>query len=166
MPRFLIIVLLVCGVITTVNAQPEAAASHLRPQHKEAVERWLSGRKPALRIATLADCLNKEGLAATREQQGKDYHPYYVVGDFNRDRQEDFAIALINPKKRSGRFALAIFNGPVGKQSLPAYFTQNWDLSDGGLFDNGGGVMAGPFESDNCVILHPRGKKYVIKDCL
>ena len=140
-------------------------ASHLSPQHREAVDQWLSSRKLALRVATVADCSNKEGLAITRKERGKGYHPYYAVGDFNGDRREDFAIALVNPRKRKERFAVAIFNGPVGKQSTPAFFEEGWDLSDGGLFDGGGGVMAGPFESDNCVILRPRGKKYIIKDC-
>lgn len=159
-------VVLLCGLTETVSAQQKETASHLRAQHKVAVEQWLSSRKPALRVATVEDCSNKEGLAATREQKGKGYHPYYAVGDFNGDRREDFAIALVNPGKSKERFAVAIFNGPVGKNSVPAYFTEEWDLDDGGLFKGGGGVMVGPFESDNCVILRPRGKKYVIKDCI
>lgn len=142
-----------------------AATSHLRPEHKVVVEEWLA-KKPNLRVATVEDNTNKEGLAGTREQNGKSYHPYYAVGDFNGDRKEDFAIALVNPQKKKERFAVAIFNGPVGKDYLPAFFEEGWDLSDGGLFEGEGGVMVGPFESDNCVILSPRGKKYVIKDCL
>lgn len=164
--RLLLVAVILCGITGAVTAQTVDLVSHLRPQHKVAVEQWLSSRKFALRVATVADCSNKEGLAATREQRGKGYHPYYAVGDFNGDRKEDFAIALVNPGKSKEQFAIAIFNGPVGKNSVPAYFSEGWDLDDGGLFKGGGGVMAGPFESDNCVILRPRGKKYVIKDCL
>jgi hypothetical protein len=115
---------------------------------------------------TIADNSNKEGLAITRKERGKGYHPYYAVGDFNGDRKQDFAIALISNRKRKEPFAIAIFNGPVSKNSVPAYFAEGWDLSDGGLFGDKAGVMAGPFESDNCVILRKRGKKYVMKDCL
>lgn len=170
--RWVLPVVVLCGMTGALKAQQRDqrsqtdGASHLRPQHREAVEQWLASRKLALRVATVADCSNKEGLAITRKERGKGYHPYYAVGDFNGDRKEDFAIALVNPRKRKERFAVAIFNGPLGKQSTPAYFQEGWDLSDGGLFDGGGGVMAGPFESDNCVILRRRGKRYVVKDCL
>src|SRR4051812_40201444 len=127
MPRLLFFISLLCGIAGVIAAQPRAASSHLRPQHRAVVERWLSGRKLALRVATLADCTNKEGLAITRRERGKAYHPYYAVGDFNGDREEDFAIALVDPRKQKLRFAVAIFNGPVAGQSSPAYFETNWD---------------------------------------
>ncbi len=155
-----------CVLPGVVRTQPkDAAAAHLRPQHLAVVKGWLA-RKPSLRLATVADCSNKEGLAITRKERGKGYHPYYAVGDFNGDRREDFAIALVNKSKKKNQFAVAIFNGRVSKDSVPAFFEEGWDLSDGGLFDGGGGVMAGPFESDNCVILRRRGKRYVAVDCL
>ena len=160
---FLLAVLL-CGITAAVRAQP--GASHLQPQHREAVKQWLDSSKLALRVATVEDCSNKEGLAITLKERGKTYHPYYAVGDFNGDRKQDFAIALIRDRKRKEPFAIAVFNGPLGKNSVPTYFSEGWDLSDGGLFEGGGGVIVGPFESDNCVILRPRRKKYVIKDCL
>ena len=164
--RGFLLLLLLCGITGAVMAQQKDAASHLQSQHNEAVQQWLASRKLALRVATVADNSNKEGLAITRQQRGKSYHPYYAVGDFNGDRKQDFAIALINERKRKEPFAIAIFNGPVGKNSVPAYFTEGWDLSDGGIFGDKTGVMVGPFESDNCVILRQRGKSYVIKDCL
>lgn len=161
-----IVLCVLCALPGAVKAQQKGiAAAHLSPQHREAVERWLAG-KPNLRLATVADCLNKDGLAATRKQFGKGYHPYYAVGDFNRDKRNDFAVALVDKRKKKNKFAVAIFNGRVGKDSVPAFFEEGWDLSDGGLSDGGGGVMAGPFESDNCVILRPRGKRYIVKDCL
>lgn len=153
------------GMVVNSSAQQNSAASRLQPQHKTVVEQWLRG-KPSLRLATLGDCLNKEGLAATREQFGKNYFPYYVVGDFNRDKRGDFAIVLVNKHKSGEKFAIAIFNGPVSTRSTPAFFEEGWDLSDGGLIKGGGGILAGPFESDNCVILRPSGRKYVIKDCV
>ncbi len=149
-----------------VWAQQKDIASHLGSEHREVVEQWLASSKLVLRVATIADNSNKEGLAITRKERGKGYHPYYAVGDFNGDRKQDFAIALISNRKRKEPFAIAIFNGPVIKNSVPAYFAEGWDLSDSGLFGDKAGVMAGPFESDNCVILRKRGKKYVMKDCV
>ena len=154
------------SVPVTVSAQRMAVSiDHLRPQHRAIVEGWLKG-KPGFRLATIADCLNKVGLAATRDYRGKSYHPYYAVGDFSRDRKEDFAVVLINTRKKEDRFAVAVFNGPTRKGNSPAYFADGWDLSDGGIFKSDVGVMVGPFESDNCVILHSTGKKYRAKDCL
>jgi len=167
MKRTIITSLLVlCCMDEVVKAQQKDVASHLRSEHREVVQQWLTNSKLTLRVATLADNSNKKGIAITRKERGKDYHPYYVVGDFNGDRKQDFAIALIRERKRKEPFAIAIFNGPVGKNSVPAYFAEGWDLSDGGLFGDKAGVMAGPFESDNCVILRKSGKKYVMKDCL
>ncbi len=80
-----------------------------------------------------------------------------------RTRRPKKSGASLVDRKSKEPFAIAIFNGPVGKNSVPAYFAEGWDLGDGGLFVGEGGVIAGPFESDNCVILRPRGKKYVIK---
>lgn len=159
------VALSVCAFCAGIKAQQPGAASHLQAPHWAVVEEWLA-KKPDLRLATVADCLNKDGLAATRKQFGKNYHPYYTVGDFNRDKRGDFAVALIDKRKKKNRFAVAIFNGSVAKIIAPAFFEEGWDLSDGGLSDGGGSLMAGTFESDNCVILRPRGKKYVIKDCL
>ncbi|MBA3632919.1 MAG: hypothetical protein H0W58_08955 [Acidobacteria bacterium] len=163
---FLLVVLLMCGITGAVKAQQKDVASHLSLEHREVVQQWLASSKLALRVATIADNSNKEGLAITRKERGKGYHPYYAVGDFNGDRKQDFAIALINERKRKAPFAIAIFNGPISKNSLPAYFEEGWDLSDGGLMGDKTGIMAGVFESDDCVIFRKSGKKYVVKDCL
>lgn len=149
-----------------VNAQRDGTgAKHLSVQHAEVVNRWLAGKR-GLRLATVADCLNRDGLAATREQNGKGYHPYYAVGDFNRDKQKDLAVVLVSKRKTKDKFAIAIFNGPFGTNAVPAYFAEGWDLSDGGLFPGDDGILAGPFESDNCVILRPRRKTYVVAACM
>ncbi|MDQ3747502.1 MAG: hypothetical protein M3367_00590 [Acidobacteriota bacterium] len=168
MKRTIIItsLLVLCCMDEVVRAQQKDVASHLQPEHREVVQQWLASSKLALRVATLADNSNKEGLAITRKERGKGYHPYYAVGDFNSDRKQDFAIALINERKSKGPFAIAIFNGPVSKNSVPAYFSEGWDLSDGGLFGDKTSVMAGVFESDDCVIFRKSGKKYVTKGCI
>ena len=148
----------------------QAPASYLRPEHREIVQRWLSSRS-GLRLATEADCKNKEGLAITREAEGRNYHPYYAVGDFNGDGKEDFAVAFVKTRKSKWPFTVAIFNGPLARNSVPAFTTDD-DLRSGGIFykpkakPREGRLIVGVFESDDCVILRPRGKTYVIKDCL
>jgi hypothetical protein len=110
------------------------SASYLRPGHKTVVEKWLKLR-PDVRFATDADNTNKEGLAATRRDRGRNYQPYYVVGDFNGDRKEDFAIALVKKKRSEWPFVFAVFNGPVARATKPT-FTVDADLTDGGIFYN------------------------------
>ena len=152
----------------TVQAAQLESASYLRAQHRAVLQQWLSS-KPTLRLATEQDCVNKEGLTATRQENGQNYQPYYAVGDFNRDGQEDFAVVLINQGKRSRRFAIAIFNGPFNarRSSLPNFFTEGVDLSQGGLVVlSGNRLVAGVFQSDDCVMLRPSGRTYVMKNCL
>lgn len=150
----------------TSNAQTEA--NHLRAQHREVLNQWLK-TKPALRLATEKDCRNKEGLSATREENGKNYQPYYAVGDFNRDGRDDFAVALVNDAKRSRNFAIAIFNGPfvTGQTKAANFFADGTDLSNGGLvWLSGNRLLAGVFQSDDCVRLIARGRGYVMKNCV
>lgn len=145
-----------------------ASTADLRAPHRATVERWLPG-KPKLRLALEKDCQNKEGLEASRQEYGRDYQPYYAVADFNRDGQQDFAVALINGQKHSRKFAIAIFNGPFNhtRPRSPALFAEGIDLSEGGLVvlaENR--LVAGVFQSDDCVVLRPRGRTYVMKSCL
>lgn len=148
----------------------QGSASYLRAEHKAIVEEWLKQRRD-LRLATEADNISKEGLAATRKEQGRNYSPYYAVGDFNGDGKEDFAVAFVKTRKSKWPFTVAIFNGPLAGNSVPAFTTDD-DLRSGGLFYKAkakpreGRLIVGVFESDDCVILRPRGKTYVIKDCL
>lgn len=173
-PYWVLSVVVLCGMTGAVKAQQRDqrnqsdASSHLRPQHREAVEQWLVSRKLALRVATVKDCANEEGLAATRKERGGNYQPYYVVGDFNGDRKEDFAVAVVNDRRRQRKFSFAIFNGPLSKSSVPAYIDENVDLSVMGFFYGGRGsdLLLGEFESDYCVILKPRGRTYKGQPCL
>ena len=149
------------------NAQTKSAA-HLRGQHRELLNAWLE-KKPAFRLAMETDCQNTIGLAATRQEYGAAYHPYYAVGDFNRDGQEDFAVALIDRQRHSRKFAIAIFNGPHALRPglTPSFLTTNIDLSDGGLIVRANyPLIAGVFQSDDCVQLRPRGRTYIIRSCL
>lgn len=163
---------MIVGGLSITARNGEAAqfqsATYIRSQHRSVLTQWLK-TKPALRLATEADCKNKEGLAATRQENGKNYQPYYALGDFNRDGQGDFAVAFINEGRRSRRFAIAIFNGPFNSTRLPTpnFFTEGTDLADGGLVAlTGDRLVAGVFQSDDCVRLLPRRKTYLMQSCL
>ena len=143
------------------------SSTNLDPQHNIIARQWLAQR-PWLRLATMSDCQNRGGLQAARQEYGLDYQPYYAVGDFNRDGQMDFAIAVVNQRKRSMRFGIAIFNGPFhdSRAKAPAFFTEGIDLSEGGLFVRSGNqLMIGVFQTDNCALLRPRGRTYVMQGC-
>ena len=152
-----------------VTGQGEPTA-YLQPKHRMIVEEWLKLRSD-LRLATDADNTNKEGLAATRKERGRNYQPYYVVGDFNGDRKEDFAVALVKKKKSRWPFVFAIFNGPAARATKPT-FSVDADLSDGGIFYNPQNpprefrLAFGTFQTDNCVIVRPRRQSYVTRSCL
>ncbi len=122
----LLVVALLCGITGDVKAQQKDAASHLRSEHREAVKQWLA-QTPSLRLAVDGDCACKSHLAAERASFD-DYHPYYWVADFNGDKKDDFAIALVNTQKRTAKFAIAVFNGTVGKGSKPVFFREGLDF--------------------------------------
>jgi hypothetical protein len=152
-----------------VSAQREAGPN-MRAGHKAVVEKWLKVRTD-LRLATEADNTNKEGLAATRRDRGRSYQPYYVVGDFNGDRKEDFAVAFVKKRKSQWPFVFAIFNGPTVRANRPT-FSVDADLTDGGIFYNPQNppsqfrLAFGTFQTDNCVIVSPRRQSYATRPCL
>src|SRR5439155_5468186 len=111
-----------CLLATSVYAaQAQDPLSHIRPEHRAVLRAWLAHR-PDLRVALERDCGNREGLAAMRRERGRQYHPYYAVGDFNDDGREDFAVTLIDKRKPS-QVSVAVFNGPVDRNATPAFFS-------------------------------------------
>ena len=166
---FILLSFLYAVPLSAATAQPQDFASLMRPQHRAIVRRWLR-REKGLRPATEIDVANKEDLRRQREIGGKDYHPFYAVGDFNGDQREDFAIILVTGRGRYqhiNAFAVAVFNGPFrqGRKISPSFLEEGFDNSDWLFYKSGGNLLVGPPESDNCFILQPRGRRYVILDC-
>lgn len=120
-----LMVLFVCFG-TAASQKKDGAVAHLQPQHREAVERWLAQR-PNFRPALDADHVDKSFVAGERASF-ENYHPYYFVADFNGDKKDDFAIAMVDTQKRSAKFAILVFNGPIGEESAPAFFREGFDL--------------------------------------
>jgi hypothetical protein len=100
---------------------------------------WLA-QHPEYRAAVDSDCACDEAL---RLNPGA--HPYTASGDFNHDGKKDFAAAVIS--KKTGKFALLIFNGPIGGIQ-PALFLKDLDLQRQGLF------FDLPFEKPNLYYGH------------
>lgn len=86
---------------------------------------WLA-QHPEYRAAVDSDCACDEAL---RLNPGE--HPYTAAGDFNHDGKKDFAATVIHKKNR--KFALLIFNGPIGGLQ-PILFAKDLDLRRQGLF--------------------------------
>lgn len=168
-------VLLISLMPIVVQAQRPELPDYISARHRLVLRKWLA-REPDLRVATDKDCGPCEtDIANQRRERGADYHPYYAVGDFNRDGREDFAVALIELEAdREGqvtqKFAVAVFNAPfAGRRSTPpAFFQDNLNLRDGGLFfgpprPRPYRLFIGLFTNDAGLTLLPRGRKYVAR---
>jgi hypothetical protein len=144
---------------------------YLRPEHKPVLERWLK-EKRYLRLATESDLTDKEDLGIWRKDWGKDFNPYYSIGDFNRDGKNDFAVLLIDLKNaQEHKFAIAIFNAPFANKKGPNYFEDGYiDLGRCYIVYNQMAkrrLYLGVSESDfYCVTFYPKGPRYYFRDCM
>jgi hypothetical protein len=163
------LVLTLCASLTApAAAQGDESAPRLRAEHRAVVREWLKARREgaAWRPATTRDWDLGADLSSLRVTKGKrDYHPFYAVGDFNRDGRGDFAVMLF--RKRPKQFAVAVFNGPFtrGRNRTPAFYDGRVAEGDA-IHVIDGRLLIGPFESDNCYILMPRVRRYVAEPCL
>jgi hypothetical protein len=166
--------LLLLILTVSTHAQTKELPSYISPQHRIVLQQWLK-REPDLRVATDADCGQcANDIANQRRLSGADYHPYYVVGDFNGDGRQDFAVALIEMEadaegRINQKFVVAVFNAPFSRRRVePAFFKDNLNLRDGGLFfgpprQRPDRLFIGLFTTDTGLTLIPRGRKYVAK---
>ncbi|HEY0321434.1 MAG TPA: hypothetical protein VGC66_10790 [Pyrinomonadaceae bacterium] len=143
----------------------EGIPAYISAQHKAVLEKWLK-QKPDLRVATAED-LDADLLKTVTDMfPDRVASPFYVVGDFNNDGQKDFAIGLV-VKNKPKDLALAVFNGPLGKTSAPAYYNENrfdrGDLLFVSFDDRNREVLQIGIGSDSrTVFLKPKGKGYYI----
>lgn len=135
MKRFfllLIILFVVAEACATISVK---APSYISEAHAKVLIEWLEKNRP-YRIATDEDCNCREEILETRKGDGAvwlarpQYHPYYVVGDFNWDGILDFAVGVTAKK---GVFKVLIFHGPFSgaKKSKAAYVSQQFPLGLG-----------------------------------
>jgi hypothetical protein len=125
---------------------------------------WLA-QNPEYRAAVDADCACDELLRLNPAA-----HPYTATGDFAHDGKTDFAAAVIS--KQTGKFALLVFNGPIGSDPVkPALFLMDLDLRRQGLFfglsfEEPPRLYLGYYNSDNFRRFVPAENTYVLEDVL
>lgn len=141
---------------------------YIVPPHRAVLEKWLATTKSS-RVATDEDCSCSDDIARMRRGYGgawkasPDFHPYYVVGDFNDDGHTDFAVVVIRGSTNFTR-EVAIFNGPFLENAAksPAYVGGK---HGGALFfgpprPKPWRLIVGPFESEGSLLI-PKGSTYV-----
>ena len=167
MPAKCIVVLTTCLLLTAL-----AWGGHtLNSEERQVLKNWLV-LHPQYRQATDEDCDCAAEIQQMKAGAGgiwkpvRDYHPYSVTGDFNGDGAEDFAVVLIDRRKKEKNFALVVFNGPFKSEALsPAFMESGMDLKYTGLFygpprPKPYRLLLGPFESDSGALLIPHGRSY------
>lgn len=167
---------------------------HLQPEHKDVLQDWLK-TKSFLRpgVEKIDNSMFDENayedkknfkenyennMKFLRETVGENGYQYYVKGDFNKDGKEDFAVLLVDNRKKEGDndwFSLAIFNAPFKKGKSPNYYEENLHgitnsyivFSDEFSEKPGKYLFLGKFESDYyCATYYPKGNTYRFEDCM
>ena len=156
-----------------LGSSPVKGLPVVKPLHRRAIEAWIE-TNPSFRIAGEGDCGDCiEQVQSIRKGMGgawkaiPNYHPYYQVGDFNGDGQQDFAIAVVSSSKSPKRFKILVFNGPFTDSATkaPAFASEPKDLSFQGMFfgpprPKPYRLVVGPFESEG-MLLVPKGPSYL-----
>jgi hypothetical protein len=155
-------------------AIPAWCGGTLTAEQQNTLSSWLA-QHANYRLAADADCDCAIDIRQMRDGYGDpryalpDYHPFTATGDFNGDRIEDFAVALIDGKASAGTFTLVVFNGPLTIPTAPAFVKSGFDLRRDRLFYFGSlrskpfRLWIGPFNSDTFVTLAPSGSTYKIR---
>lgn len=102
-------------VAATVVSQK--SVMDLSPVHRAAVQKYIDRNKSNSFLPET--WFERDTLKAARSQWGfgAKFRPYYQVGDFNRDKRQDFAVILLVGKSAGspkGGMNIVIFNGGKG----------------------------------------------------
>jgi hypothetical protein len=139
-------------------ARQAASYDLMKAEHAEILKNWLT-TKPNFRLAEESD-YDVAIVDRLRKLEGRTFTPFYARGDFNRDREEDFAVILVseNPSKT---FSVAVFNGPfqVNKPQDPVYYKNNLTADDT-LIAHGGELIVDHYGTEDGFALTPVGNTY------
>jgi len=150
-------------------AQSKTSTAHLNSKHAKALQIWLKAN-PKYRAAQVSDCKNNFGLKSMRGDDAK-FHPYYAVYDFDKDQTQDFAVVVIDAKRKPDfQYTLLVFKGDKQGNYKAAKTIDSMDLRQGGIWVNDmeegvADLYVGEFQTDNCYYLKWSNKKFVISDC-
>lgn len=126
--------------------------ANFEPKHKEVLKEWLK-EKPFLRpaIEKVDSILDKSSLEDIHKHSETQF---YSIGDFNKDRREDFAVLLVDTKNNNdGKFAIAIFNGDSKKVTKPNYFMDNLHKISN-VYIKHSKTYDGQFDSDSFILIN------------
>lgn len=167
-------ILLVLIMVIGIKAQQAEVPDYFSAEHRTILQKWLA-KNPKFMVATDKNCGQcAEEIANQRRLSGADYHPYYVVGDFNGDGKKDFAVALTELEaddegRAEQKFMVLVFNAPLSRRTaIPAFKKDDLILRDGGLFfgpprPRPYRLFIGLFGNDQGLTLIPRGRKYIAR---
>lgn len=112
----------------------------------------------------------EDTLKAARNEWGfgKNFKPYYQVGDFNRDGLRDFAVILLTGKHaddpKSGMHVV-VFNG-VRVNKYRVAHVEYEDFNTATFISVGGKrLYVGIMETDSAGCFVPAGRGYIVEPC-
>ena len=133
--------------------------------------RWLEGH-PAFRVATTADCDCAADIQRMRTVSAgvwkavPDHDPYPARGDLSGDDAVEVAVVVLERCGSIGKATLLVLNGPIDLKNVsPAFIESGIDMRSKGLYfgpprPKPCRLLVGRFESDNTMLLAPRGHSY------
>lgn len=166
--------LLIAIFVFGFSVSGQKSVSEFAPSHAAALERYLSENK-ALTFRQEHN-LSDEYLKYVHESFGKRFKPSYAVGDFNRDKMQDFAVLLYRegksePSGASGEnnehtpdypLRLVVFNGT--KQGFRVAYTTDLMGPHAAFIRFDKQLYYGIFETDSdTFILMPAGRGYIME---
>lgn len=99
---------------------------------------------------------------------GKNFKPYYQIGDFNRDGLRDFAVILLTGKNtedpKSGMHVI-VFNGVRGNRYRVAHMENEDFNTEAFIRFNGKRLYVGVMETDSVGCFVPAGRGYIVEPC-
>ena len=168
---------LICSVAWGSQAVPANNSTEL-PTYIDrnaasAITSWLV-RNPDYHVLDDSDCKCNDDLMETRTQThgvwvgNPEYHPYYVLGDFNGDGRLDVAIG-VGKRGLSGKFSVLIIDNyeaqhaPIGGGFLSRPFDIGEALFFGPPRPKPYSLLVGHFDSEGWEFIPKRGGQYILR---
>ena len=136
----------------------QSSVSSLAPSHATALHKYLAANRDVHFQPETA--IEKKTLKEMRSYFGKSFRPYYIAGDFNRDRRTDFAVILSRgrmatfdtPEETEARkgdleLRVVVFNGKRGG-GFEAAFAEDVEAPETCMVLMDGSLYFGVYESD------------------
>lgn len=166
MKHTFLLLLLIFSATPSLRAQ--RSVTEYTPGQRAALQEFIT-KNPGYQF--IPDTWFEEAtLKAARNEWGfgKNFKPYYQVGDFNRDGLRDFAVILITGKHaddpKSGMHVV-VFNGASGNKYRVAHI-EHEDFNTATFISIGGKrLYVGIMETDSAGCFVPAGRGYIVEPC-